>query len=172
MPFVRQLEKTDQEPLNFRPHQRDTCNAERMPRLRRGITMPLRRERRMRTLRIMKTVSSIRKEVQRATNISDFRRTVFDALLDVPKGYVTTYGALAKRIGCASAQAVGGALRRNPFAPRVPCHRVLAFDGSIGGFSGHRTGPNIARKIALLRSEGIALDDDGNLLDDSQLIPN
>jgi len=113
----------------------------------------------------MKIIASIRNEVKRAKNISEFRRKVYDALLDVPEGYVTTYGALARRIGCASAQAIGGALRHNPFAPRVPCHRVLASDGSIGGFSGHRHGPDIARKIALLRSEGILLDDDGNLLD-------
>jgi len=113
----------------------------------------------------MKTISAIRNKVKRDPSISDFRRRVYDALLDVPEGYVTTYGALARRIGCVSAQAVGGALRHNPFAPDVPCHRVLASDGSIGGFSGHRDGPEIARKIALLRSEGIPLDDNGRLLD-------
>ena len=115
----------------------------------------------------MKTNTDIRKQVRAATQVSAFRRKVYEALLDVPKGKVTTYGALAKRIGCASAQAVGGALRHNPFAPQVPCHRVLAVDGSIGGFNGYRGGPEIARKIALLRSEGVALDDDGNLLDAS-----
>ena len=118
----------------------------------------------------MKTVSSVCERVKGAAHLSAFRRKVYHALLDVPKGYVTTYGALARRIGCASAQAVGGALRHNPFAPDVPCHRVLAADGSIGGFSGHREGPDIARKIALLRSEGIALDDRGNLLDPAQKV--
>jgi len=118
----------------------------------------------------MKTVSAIRREVRRCTDISEFRRKVYDALLDVPRGRVTTYGALARRIGCASAQAVGGALRHNPFAPHVPCHRVLAADGSIGGFSGHRDGPDIARKIALLRSEGVALRDDGMLLDHTRIL--
>jgi len=113
----------------------------------------------------MKTIPAIREKVKRDPGISEFRRKVYDALLDVPEGCVTTYGALAKRIGCASAQAVGGALRHNPFAPDVPCHRVLASDGTIGGFSGHRDGPEIARKIALLRSEGIPLDNDGRLLD-------
>ncbi|MCL2103616.1 MAG: MGMT family protein [Kiritimatiellaeota bacterium] len=120
---------------------------------------------------MMKTPTSIREHVRRDPNLSAFRRKVYDALLDVPRGKVTTYGALARRIGCASAQAVGGALRHNPFAPDVPCHRVLASDGSIGGFSGHRDGPAIARKIAYLRSEGIALDSHGNLLNPAQKMP-
>jgi len=122
------------------------------------------------TLSPMENVSTIRERVRRDPGISDFRRKVYDALLDVPEGYVTTYGALAKRIGCASAQAVGGALRHNPFAPEVPCHRVLASDGTIGGFSGHRDGPDIARKIALLRAEGVEMDDEGKLLDAKQFI--
>ena len=118
----------------------------------------------------MKNNSTVREQVKRATDITEFRRKVYLALLDVPKGAVTTYGALAKRVGCASAQAVGGALRNNPFAPRVPCHRVLAADGSIGGFNGHRKGAEIARKIALLRSEGVALDGEGRLRNRAQMI--
>ncbi|MCL1919494.1 MAG: MGMT family protein [Kiritimatiellaeota bacterium] len=117
----------------------------------------------------MRNIRSIREQVRSAEHISAFRRRVYDALLDVPEGCVTTYGALAKRIGCGSAQAVGGALRHNPFAPDVPCHRVLASDGTIGGFNGHRDGPEIARKIALLRSEGVALDNDGRLTENSKL---
>ena len=122
------------------------------------------------TLSTMKNVSAIRKQVRRDPGISDFRRRVYDALLDVPEGWVTTYGALARRVGCGSAQAVGGALRHNPFAPDVPCHRVLASDGTIGGFNGHRDGSEIARKIALLRSEGVALDNDGRLLDSARMV--
>ena len=118
----------------------------------------------------MKTPQALREQVRRDRALSPFRRKVYDALLDIPEGRVTTYGALARRIGCASAQAVGGALRNNPFAPDVPCHRVMASGGRIGGFSGHRDGPHIARKIALLRAEGVALDNDGNLLDKNQLI--
>ena len=97
--------------------------------------------------------------------VTPFRRKVYEALLEVPKGYVTTYGLLARRIGCESAQAVGGALRANPFAPDVPCHRVVAADLSIGGFCGCRAGGEIARKIALLRSEGVPLEADGHLKD-------
>ncbi len=101
--------------------------------------------------------------------VTPFRRRVYEALLDVPPGRVTTYGALARRIGCASARAVGGALRENPFAPEVPCHRVVASDLSIGGFCGHRTGNEIRRKVALLTSEGVPLDDAGHLMDRRRL---
>jgi methylated-DNA-[protein]-cysteine S-methyltransferase len=97
--------------------------------------------------------------------VTVFRRNVYAALLEVPRGRVTTYGLLARRAGCGSARAVGGALRANPFAPEVPCHRVVAADFSIGGFCGSRTGVEITRKIALLISEGVPLDAAGRLLD-------
>jgi methylated-DNA-[protein]-cysteine S-methyltransferase len=97
--------------------------------------------------------------------VTPFRRAVYEALLEVPKGQVTTYGLLARRVGCGSAQAVGGALRANPFAPEVPCHRVVAADLSIGGFCGCREGKEIARKIALLSGEGVSLDAEGRVLD-------
>jgi methylated-DNA-[protein]-cysteine S-methyltransferase len=97
--------------------------------------------------------------------VTPFRRRVYEALLEVPRGCVTTYGLLARRAGCESAQAVGGALRANPFAPDVPCHRVVAADLSIGGFCGRRAGEEIVRKSALLRSEGVPLEADGRLRD-------
>ena len=97
--------------------------------------------------------------------VTAFQSKVYLALCEVPKGYVTPYGALAKRIGCCSAQAVGGALRNNPFAPEVPCHRVVAADLSIGGFNGATDGPEIKRKLALLASEGVAFGADGKLKD-------
>ena len=74
-------------------------------------------------------------------------------LLNVPAGSTITYGELARRIGCRSAQAVGQALKRNPFAPHVPCHRVVAADGSIGGYFGEREGEMIERKRKLLEKE-------------------
>lgn len=82
---------------------------------------------------------------------------------------MTTYGLLARRIGCASAQAVGQALRRNPFAPHVPCHRVIAADLSLGGFTGKREGPAIAHKRTLLAREGVRFDTAGRLLDPRQV---
>lgn len=74
-------------------------------------------------------------------------------LLNVPAGATITYGELARRIGCRSAQAVGQALKRNPFAPEVPCHRVIAANGSLGGYFGEREGKMIDRKRRLLNEE-------------------
>jgi methylated-DNA-[protein]-cysteine S-methyltransferase len=84
-----------------------------------------------------------------------FQQRVYDALLKIPRGQVTTYGLLARYLRCKSAQAVGQALRRNPFAPRVPCHRVIASSLQIGGYVGDRTGPEIIRKQKLLAREGV-----------------
>ena len=97
--------------------------------------------------------SDIEDIVRQSSDITDFQRRVYLELLKVPRGSTITYGELARRIGCRSAQAVGQALKRNPFAPAVPCHRVVASDGSIGGFGGHRDGEYIERKRRLLEQE-------------------
>lgn len=102
------------------------------------------------------TQEEIRAIVMADNHITDFQRRVYMALLDVPRGSTITYKELAGRIGCRSAQAVGQALRRNPFAPHVPCHRVIASDGSIGGFSGEREGSMIEKKRRLLAAEQAA----------------
>ena len=86
---------------------------------------------------------------------SAFEQRVFDAISRIPRGRVTTYGLLARELGCGSAQAVGQALKRNPFAPEVPCHRVIASDLKTGGFSGEREGTKIRKKLRLLREEGV-----------------
>lgn len=91
--------------------------------------------------------------VKNCTAITEFQRKVYLELLNVPSGETITYGELAKRIGCKSAQAVGQALKRNPFAPDVPCHRVIAADGSLCGFNGQREGKEIERKRLLLERE-------------------
>lgn len=98
-------------------------------------------------------MNSISDKVVRATNITPFQRKVYLALLEVPAGTTITYGELARRIGCRSAQAVGQALKRNPFAPEVPCHRVVAADGSLGGYNGKREGEQVERKRELLNRE-------------------
>lgn len=67
--------------------------------------------------------------------LTPFRKRVLLALCQVPSGSYTTYLALSNHLS-SSPRAVGGALRNNPFAPRVPCHRVVAADGGIGGFGG------------------------------------
>lgn len=103
------------------------------------------------------------------SRVTQFQRRVYDAVSSVPKGYVVTYSALARAIGCESAQAVGQALRRNPYAPDVPCHRVIRSNLSIGGFEGHTSGEEVARKKSLLNSEGVEFDQNGRLLDGRRL---
>ena len=84
-----------------------------------------------------------------------FQNRVYAALREIPRGRVTTYKRLAGRLGCRSCRAVGQALKRNPYAPVVPCHRVIASDVTPGGFMGRRDGPALRRKLALLASEGV-----------------
>jgi len=91
-------------------------------------------------------------------SVTPFQQRVYDACSRIPRGGVTTYGELARHLGCGSARAVGQALRRNPFAPQVPCHRVVKSDRTLGGFSGHRTGPEVDRKRTLLTEEGVVFD--------------
>lgn len=113
--------------------------------------------------------TELRRRVAGDGHLSAFRRAVYLALLEVPPGRVTTYGLLARRIGCASARAVGGALRENPFAPEVPCHRVIASDLGIGGFAGQTRGAEIRRKVLLLRAEGVPLDEGGRLAEPGRI---
>ena len=90
--------------------------------------------------------------------VTAFQERVYAALCEVPAGKVTTYGDLARTLGINSAQAVGQALKHNPYAPSVPCHRVVASDGSIGGFMGSTDGIALKKKIELLRSEGVIVE--------------
>jgi len=97
--------------------------------------------------------------------LTNFQRRVYDALLKIPRGKVTTYKILAAHLSatgrsacggkCRSCRAVGQALKRNPFAPKVPCHRVIASDLTPGGFKGHKTGKAVRHKLKMLQSEGI-----------------
>jgi methylated-DNA-[protein]-cysteine S-methyltransferase len=96
-------------------------------------------------------------------NVTPFQQRVLRALCDVPEGQVTTYKSLAAHIGCGSNQAVGQALRRNPYGPTVPCHRVVATTRQIGGFSGTREGAKIDKKRQLLESEGVCFDEGGRV---------
>jgi methylated-DNA-[protein]-cysteine S-methyltransferase len=103
--------------------------------------------------------------------VTRFQRRVYQALREVPRGRVTTYALLARRVGCGSARAVGQALRRNPFAPAVPCHRVIASDLKIGGFQGERGGTAVAKKMQLLAAEGVKFRN-GRLEDPGRLHPS
>lgn len=79
-----------------------------------------------------------------------FQQSVWQALLGIPQGEVTSYGEVSRRIGKPSAvRAVGGAIGRNPISIIVPCHRVTGSSGALTGYAG-----GLARKSALLRLEG------------------
>ena len=74
-------------------------------------------------------------------------------MLEIPRGEVKTYSWVAKKVGSPNAaRAVGRVMALNPYAPHVPCHRVIAVDGTIGGYSG-----GIAQKRAILKKEGVLL---------------
>ncbi len=92
-----------------------------------------------------------------------FQEKVYEAARCIPRGRVVSYAALGDAIGCRSPRAVGQALRANPYAPEVPCHRVVAANRGPGGFFGDRAGAAIARKIDLLRAEGVEFDADGRV---------
>jgi len=80
----------------------------------------------------------------------------YNLVMQIPRGKVSTYGALAKALGdIRAARACGVMLSQNPDPPRIPCHRVVMSDGSLGGFT-HPEG--IKRKIELLRQEGIEIE--------------
>lgn len=89
--------------------------------------------------------------------VTPFQLRVYDATRRIPRGRVTTYGLLARALGCGSARAVGQALKVNPWAPRVPCHRVIRADLTLGGFQGRTRGSALRRKEELLRREGVRL---------------
>jgi O-6-methylguanine DNA methyltransferase len=90
-----------------------------------------------------------------------FDRVVLDAVREIGWGETASYGAIARRIGAPRAsRAVGGALGRNPISLVIPCHRVIAADGTIGGYGGDGwldRDHQLARKEALLQREGVTV---------------
>lgn len=93
----------------------------------------------------------------------DWDRAVLGVVRDVPWGEVTSYGRVARAVDRPGAgRAVGGAVGRNPVALLVPCHRVIAGDGTLGGYGGDWYGSgeaHLAVKRELLAREGVALPD-------------
>ena len=84
-----------------------------------------------------------------------FSSDVYEVCKRIPAGRVSTYGEIARALGTKAYRAVGNALNKNPYAPVVPCHRVVSSDGSLGGFAG-----GSKKKIALLKKEGVEVKDD------------
>lgn len=88
----------------------------------------------------------------------NFTENVYKILRTVPKGKVVTYGQLAKLAGSPKAsRAVGMCMQKNPDAPNTPCHRVVASDGSLHGYSG---GDGIPTKKKMLLEEGVVFKGD------------
>lgn len=86
------------------------------------------------------------------SGVAPFERRVYECVRAIAPGATLTYGEVAMRLGePGAARAVGQALGRNPFAPIVPCHRVLAADGRSGGFSAQG---GVATKLRMLDIEG------------------
>ena len=84
---------------------------------------------------------------------TEFQKKVWEALKTIPQGSVITYKELAIMIGKPKAiRAVANAVGKNPYAPQVPCHRVIRSDGKIGGYSGVG---GVQTKLALLKKEGV-----------------
>jgi methylated-DNA-[protein]-cysteine S-methyltransferase len=79
---------------------------------------------------------------------TDFQKQVWKALLDIPHGKLSSYGAIAKQLG-SSPRAVGGAVGHNPISILIPCHRVVGSGGKLTGYAG-----GLDRKTALLTLEG------------------
>ncbi len=104
--------------------------------------------------------------------ITEFQKKVYEIVKKVPRGKTTTYKAIAEKLN-SSPRAVGQALKVNPYAPKVPCHRVIMSNGErfrgsgkkidwnntcevarlIGGYSGSNP-KNIKKKIQMLKEEG------------------
>ncbi|KAG6910183.1 hypothetical protein DXG01_012632 [Tephrocybe rancida] len=99
---------------------------------------------------------------------------VYDFVRTVPSGRVTTYKDVCTSVG-GSPRSVGNALRTNPFAPYIPCHRVIASSLFVGGFRGewgpqHKTGTHCNQKLDLLAAEGVGFTSKGRLLDAASML--
>ncbi len=87
--------------------------------------------------------------------MTKFQSDCYEALKKVPKGKVITYAGLARMVGRPKAhRAVGSAMNKNPYAPQVPCHRVVKSNGDLGGFA-----TDIKVKIKRLQKEGVVVSD-------------
>ena len=83
------------------------------------------------------------------------QKDVWEKLKEIPKGKVTTYKLLANAVNSKAIRTVATAVGKNPYAPKVPCHRVVLSNGKLGNY----THPNgIKRKIELLENENIKIE--------------
>jgi len=120
--------------------------------------------------------------------VTQHRWDVYDLTRKIPLGKVTTYKHLCDTLSSGSPRSVGSALRNNPFAPYVPCHRIIASDHFIGGFCG-QWGPHdkapakkaktdggegkedlVLKKMTMLAEEGVGFDSNGKVVDADKVI--
>jgi len=102
-----------------------------------------------------------------ASDRTAFEKKVWTLLCQIPRGSFSTYGIMSAHLN-SSPRAIGNAMRRNPFAPEVPCHRCVATGGKLGGFKGQwpkdGEGITLDEKKMLLRQEGVKFDGNGKVL--------
>jgi methylated-DNA-[protein]-cysteine S-methyltransferase len=97
------------------------------------------------------------------SGVPEFNRRVYEAARTIPPGFTRTYGEVARELGQpGAARAVGQALGHNPFAPIVPCHRVLAARSAGGGFSAEG---GVATKLRMLQIENARIGSEPGLFD-------
>ena len=99
----------------------------------------------------------------------EFEARVWKLMEKIPEGRVTTYGLIAGKLHTKASRAVGNACRKNPYAPRVPCHRVVRSDGTVGGFGGRTSGKAVKKKIRMLRKESVKVRN-GKIVDFQRLL--
>ncbi|HEX8523994.1 MAG TPA: MGMT family protein [Tepidisphaeraceae bacterium] len=87
-----------------------------------------------------------------------FNQKVWTLTARIPKGQITTYAEIARALRTKGYRAVGNALNKNPYAPDVPCHRVVGSTGALTGFAG-----GLAKKQSLLSAEGVKLKINGRV---------
>src|SRR3954470_20926683 len=92
-----------------------------------------------------------------------FNQKVWALTARIPAGQVRTYAWIANELGSKGYRAVGNALNRNPYAPAVPCHRVVGSNGSLTGFAG-----GLPKKRAMLEAEGVKLGKSGVVLTETE----
>ena len=81
--------------------------------------------------------------------------SIYGLVNQIPEGKVSSYKILAKKLNTKAYRVVVQILKRNPYTPKIPCHRVVSSSGLIGGFKGKILGKEIQEKIKLLEKEGI-----------------
>ena len=82
----------------------------------------------------------------------NFNKKVYGLCRKIPKGKISTYKILSKKLNSKAYRAVGTAMNKNPFAPEIPCHRVVNSNGKVGKFAS-----GTENKIKILKKEGIQI---------------